>query len=135
MIPLYTDANIVPHNKNIFFGANATDPNQATGIYSYQTDVQNPYDASTFYLARPLNAGNGSSSTSSAGSSNSTSASFSTSASQTSASQSSSTQASTTSSSSSTAVSGSYLWVLAVALVVMLASGAFAYTRKRPATR
>ena len=135
MIPLYTEANIVPYNKNIYFGANSTNPNLATGIYSYQTDVQNPYDASVFYLAHPLSAGNSSSSTSAAGSSSSGSTSVSTSAPSSGSSQSTTAQpVTTTSSSSSTAFSGSYLWVLAVAVVVMLTSGVFAYSRKRSAS-
>jgi peptide/nickel transport system substrate-binding protein len=42
MIPLYTESAITVYNNKISFGTNATDPNQSTGIYNYQTDVQAP---------------------------------------------------------------------------------------------
>ncbi|MFI5419586.1 MAG: ABC transporter substrate-binding protein [Nitrososphaerales archaeon] len=128
-IPFYTSPEIVIYKSSISFGTNTTDPNQATGIYSYQTDVQEPYDATTFYYAHPL-AGSTSASSSSVQSTISASG-VSSSAAQSTTSTSAVASTSSTSSSSSTSISSSYLLVLGVVLVVLASSVVLAFSRKR----
>lgn len=116
MIPLYTDADIVVYNSNINFGSNSTNPNDATGIYDYQTNVQQPYNDGSFYYAHPLSAA---SSTASAGSSTTSSA----------------PTTSSSSSSTSSKLTGSFFEALAVAVLVIAIVGMLAYSRKKRETK
>ena len=136
-IPLYTQAAIVVYSSNIFFGANSTNPDLATGIYNYQTDVQEPYAPSTFYVARPLSAISTSStsttSSTSIGSTTSTpSTTSTTSISTVSTSSVASSTTTTTSSTSSSSALNNYIFpVLAIALFIIATTGALASSRRR----
>jgi peptide/nickel transport system substrate-binding protein len=133
MIPFYTSTNINVYSSNINFGSNSTNPNDATGIYNYQTNVQEPYEASTFYFASPLAAGSSTTTTTSSTATTSTSATTSTvmttSTSSTTVPSTSTTTASSTASSS--ALSGYVFPVLAIAAVVIAATGLLASSKRR----
>jgi ABC-type transport system substrate-binding protein len=144
-IPLYTQANIIVYSSSIFFGANNTDPNLATGIYNDQSDVQEPFAPSTFYVAEPVSAMTSTSATSTSTSTTSTSTSITSTTSPTSTTSTTSTTSistvsttsvassttTTSSTSSSTALNNYIFPVLAIALFVIATTGVLASSRRR----
>ena len=137
-IPLYTQPDIIVYSSNIFFGANSTNANLATGIYNYQSDVQQPYAPSTFYVARPLSAVSSTSSASTTSSSTTTSVVSTTSTASTtpttsttvSTSSAPSSSTTTSSSSSSTALNYYIFPVVAIAAFVIAASGVLGRSKR-----
>jgi len=135
MIPLYTESAITVYNNKISFGTNATDPNQSTGIYNYQTDVQAPYTDTAFYFMRPLSAATSSTTTSTTTISSSNTGSSTTTTTSTITTTTTSTITTTSSTTSSTSSSSSlsnYIFpMVAITAIVLAVTGVLASSKRR----
>ncbi|MDA4112759.1 MAG: ABC transporter substrate-binding protein [Thaumarchaeota archaeon] len=134
MIPLYTESAITVYNNKISFGTNATDPNQSTGIYNYQTDVQAPYADTTFYYVHPLSAGTStttSSATTTSSSKTGSTGSSTTTITTTTTATVTTTPSTTSSSSSSTSLSNYIFPVVAITALVLAVTGILASSKRR----
>lgn len=117
VIPMYEGSSITIYNNHLYWGSQA---NQ-TGIFSYQTDTQNPYYAQALFLVRPLSTSNVTTTVTSSTSSSSVPASSSTVT---------STSAVVSSSTSSSSTSLVVISAVVVVVIVVVAALALVYSRR-----
>lgn len=131
VIPTYEGSGITIYNNKLYWGSQA---NQ-TGLFSYQSDTQEPFYAQAWFLARPLNASSSSSSSSSSSIAASSSPGSSSSSSSTSVPTTVSTSSSSSLSSSSTSSSSGTLEIVgAIVVIVVIIAAAAVFMMRRGRT-
>jgi ABC-type transport system substrate-binding protein len=128
VIPMYEGSGIIIYNNHLNWGNQAAQ----TGLFSYQTDTQEPFYAQALFLVRPASASNSTTTSASSSSTSSSSApTTSTSSVVSSSSTPTSTSATTSKSSSATSLSDAYALVVVVVLVVAALALIFSRRSKR----